>query len=266
MGTDNNSENVAWDDMVFENRNKDYGAYVVRQGYNENLAKGLYTSLSIAMAMVFVPLILSSFLSDPVIDVEEVFVDDTIVITQPPVIEPVVPPQQKVVSPPPAAPNLAVQVTTEPVNTEPPTNAEINTALTTSVETGGTPGTVDIGQNTLAEPPVVEPETPTGPINFAEVMPAYEGGLEALYRFVQRKVHYPAGDRRIGVEGTVYVSFVVNRNGDVVDVKTIKGISASCDKEAERVISMLAKWTPGMQHHRPVSVRMTLPIKFQIDN
>jgi protein TonB len=95
-------------------------------------------------------------------------------------------------------------------------------------------------------------------------MPAYDGGMEEMYRFIKNKVRYPASARRIGIQGTVFVTFVVNSEGKVVNVHTVKGISADCDKEAERVIALLSKWKPGMQNHNAVSVRMTLPIKFQM--
>jgi protein TonB len=118
-------------------------------------------------------------------------------------------------------------------------------------------GTVNVEVPAVVVPPTI--------FDRAEVMPAFEGGLEALYKFIKKKIHYPAASRRMGIDGTVFVSFVINSEGKIVDIKTIKGISSDCDKEAERVVSLLPNWSPGMQNHRPVSVRMTLPIKFQLD-
>jgi protein TonB len=86
-----------------------------------------------------------------------------------------------------------------------------------------------------------------------------------MYKFISKNIHYPNSARNMGQEGTVYVRFVVNDVGQVVDVEVIKGVSAVLDKEATRVIALMKKWKPGKQHNIPVNVRMVLPIKFQIN-
>lgn len=95
-------------------------------------------------------------------------------------------------------------------------------------------------------------------------MPQYEGGQTAMMRFIVGEMNYPGIAQRQEIEGTVYVTFVVNREGHVSDVKITKGISPECDKEAMRVVAKMKKWTAGMQNHVPVSVRMTLPIVFRL--
>ncbi len=256
-----------WDDLVFENRNKEYGAYEVRKAYSGNLVAGFTVSMGIALLAFIIPIVISLMGGDVKKIVEAIpTLSDPIVMTQPPVIEP------PVNQPPPAAQTqvqttaLTPQVTTAVV---PETDIVPNDDMvfgSTTDPVDGPPGEsiVSEGPGTVqtAVPAVVA--TPQV-VDIAEVMPAFEGGLEEMYRFIKRKIHYPAASRRIGVEGTVYVSFVINREGKVVDVKTIRGISPDCDKEAERVVSMLPNWSPGMQNHNPVSVRMTVPIKFQLD-
>ena len=77
---------------------------------------------------------------------------------------------------------------------------------------------------------------------------------------------YPAIPRKTGVEGIVFVRFVVNYDGRVIDVEVIKGIHADCDREAARVIALMPAWRPGMQNNMPVSVRMVMPVKFKLEN
>jgi protein TonB len=95
-------------------------------------------------------------------------------------------------------------------------------------------------------------------------MPQFEGGVQAMYRFLRRHLRYPRADQSIGLEGTVFVRFIIDVTGTVTGVEVIRGASGSLDKEAMRVISLMPKWKPGSQHGMPVNVRMVLPIKFEL--
>lgn len=97
-----------------------------------------------------------------------------------------------------------------------------------------------------------------------EDQPAPNGGMSAFYQFVQKKLKYPAQARRMGIEGKVFVQFVVDKEGNLTEVKAVKGIGAGCDLEAERVIRSAPKWKPGKQRGRAVKVRMILPITFKL--
>jgi protein TonB len=114
--------------------------------------------------------------------------------------------------------------------------------------------------------PAIEPEPVKEPpfLDVAEVMPQYEGGLEAMMKFIQKKIRYPSGPKRQQIDGTVYVRFVVNGDGSVSNVEVIKGVHPDYDKEAMRVISLLPAWKGGSHNGRPVGVRMVLPIKFRL--
>ena len=91
-----------------------------------------------------------------------------------------------------------------------------------------------------------------------------DGGMQAFYQFVQKKMKYPSQARRMGIEGRVFVEFVVDKDGSLVDVKAIKGIGAGCDEEAVRVIKMHPNWKPGKQRGKPVKQKIVLPINFQL--
>lgn len=91
-----------------------------------------------------------------------------------------------------------------------------------------------------------------------------KGGMAAFYEYVQKKMKYPAQARRMGIEGRVFVEFVVNKDGSISDVKYIRGIGAGCDEEAVRVIQSAPPWNPGKQRGKAVKQRMVLPIQFQL--
>jgi protein TonB len=90
----------------------------------------------------------------------------------------------------------------------------------------------------------------------------FAGGIEALKRFLQENMVYPGVARRMGVEGSVYVTFVVDKVGAISDIQVMKGISSECDKEAIRVVGIMPPWKPGKQSGHAVKSRFVLPLKF----
>lgn len=99
-----------------------------------------------------------------------------------------------------------------------------------------------------------------------EDQPEFPGGMAAFYKYVGDNMDYPSQARRMGIEGRVYVQFVVDKDGTVTEVKAVKGIGAGCDEEAERVLREAPKFKPGKQRGRAVKVRMVLPIIFKLSN
>lgn len=93
---------------------------------------------------------------------------------------------------------------------------------------------------------------------------APKGGMQAFYKFVGEKIKYPAQARRMGIEGRVFVEFVINKDGSLSDVRAIKGIGAGCDEEAVRIVQSSPAWSPGKQRGKPVKQRYTLPIIFKL--
>lgn len=93
---------------------------------------------------------------------------------------------------------------------------------------------------------------------------APKGGMAAFYKYVNDKMKYPAQARRMGIEGRVFVEFVIGKDGSISEVRAVKGIGAGCDEEAVRVIQAAPSWTPGKQRGKPVKQRMVLPITFKL--
>lgn len=97
-----------------------------------------------------------------------------------------------------------------------------------------------------------------------EDMPQFPGGDIELLRVINQSIKYPVIAQENGIQGRVVCSFVVNKDGSVVDVTVARGVDPSLDKEAVRVVSNLPKWKPGMQRGKPVRVRYTVPITFRL--
>ena len=101
---------------------------------------------------------------------------------------------------------------------------------------------------------------------FVEQMPAFPGGEEKLIEFVSKNVEYPQEAKEEGVQGRVFVGFVVEKDGSVGDVKLLRGIGHGCDEEAVRVVKMLPKWKPGMHNGEIVRVSYQIPIYFKLED
>ncbi len=94
----------------------------------------------------------------------------------------------------------------------------------------------------------------------------YPGGMDAFYKYIGKELNYPSYAYRTEITGRVFVQFVIDKLGNVTDVKVLKGIGGGCDEEAERVIRESKKWSPAKQRGKAVKVRMNIPIVFKLDN
>jgi len=97
-----------------------------------------------------------------------------------------------------------------------------------------------------------------------EEQPSPKGGMKAFYKHVNSTIRYPGQSRRMGIQGKVFVQFVIEKDGAISQVIVVRGISEDCDKEAIRVVSSAPPWNPGKQRGRPVRVKMFLPISFKL--
>lgn len=93
----------------------------------------------------------------------------------------------------------------------------------------------------------------------------YPGGMQELYKFLNKNLNYPAAAKEAGIQGRVVCQFVVNKDGSLVDVKIVKGLDPDLDREALRVINMMPKWKPGEQSGKKVRQRYTLPVQFKLN-
>ncbi len=115
---------------------------------------------------------------------------------------------------------------------------------------------VDIGE---------EKEAKEAPIFIVvEDEPSFPGGETARIKYLRDNIKYPQMARESGIQGTVYITFVVEPDGSISHVKILRGIGGGCDEEAIRVIKLMPKWKPGRQRGKPVRVQFNMPIKFTL--
>lgn len=247
-----------WEDVVFQNRNKEYGAYPLRRAYAKRVLFGAVVTITVVGIILSSPTFFSHEEETGVVVFNP---DDGIIWTAPPpIVEPLRPPKKAVAPPAQKSKSSRIVVTDEEI-----AQNEVEPVMDVASDDGvvsaeaGMPGEVAAvllpGPTAPAEPLVRE---------IAEVMPQYEGGVEAMMKFIRKKIRYPNAPKRLGIGGTVYVRFVVNGDGRVTDVEVIRGVHPDYDAEAARVISMLPSWTGGRHNGRPVGVRMVIPINFSL--
>ncbi len=99
-----------------------------------------------------------------------------------------------------------------------------------------------------------------------EEKPTFIGGEKALMKYLASNIQYPEIAKKRGIDGTVYVKFIINTDGSIGDVKVVKGKEKHLDAEAKRVIEFMPKWIPGKQRNRPVRVQYTIPIRYTLRN
>jgi periplasmic protein TonB len=164
-----------------------------------------------------------------------------------------VPPTEQ---PPPVAPIIQ-----QPQIIEVPDEEEIKEDLNIKFD-------VEVTEDTKVEAVTVVAEEPKEEVDeifsVVEETAAPKGGMPAFYKYIGEKIKYPAQARRMGVEGKVFVQFVIGKDGSINDVKIIKGIGAGCDEEAARIMQGAPAWNPGKQRGKAVKQRYTLPIQFKL--
>jgi protein TonB len=253
-------------DLLFENRNKEYGAYVLRRDYPSHLKKALGLMLLLILA-----LFLYAFTrpSKPVRkEVMFHFKEDHTLenVDQKPKEKK--PEQRTVKAQSPTKPDYVPKIVDNPDPAKQvPDRSDTtiyNPGPQTTPGTGGNneyvAGKVDPTPNIT---PVVEPTPPAEPaiLENAEIDPEFPGGKEAWMNYLQRMLRVP-DDMEEGERKTVRVKFVVNADGEVTDAVIIQSAGTSFDKEVLRVINRMPKWKPGKQRGRPVAVYFTQPVTF----
>ena len=267
--------NASLDDIVFEGRNKAYGAYIIRRVYGKHVTRAVLISIALFALLIAFPLVARMMKKDEVV-VEDKMLKVNELMEAPPLdkVAPPPPPPPPPEAPPPPPPKLTTIKFTPPVvkkdeevkKEEIPDVKELaeKTVATVTVK-GNTDNPADLaglepGEGTKA----VEEVVTNKPYTYVEQMPVFPGGQEALLQYIAKNIKYPAMALRNQVEGRVFIKFVVGPDGAVTNVEVQKGIGAGCDEESMRVIKNLPRFTPGKQNGRAVSVYYTVPVTFAI--
>ena len=115
---------------------------------------------------------------------------------------------------------------------------------------------------------IAQPEPPkeeeTKVFDVVEQMPSFPGGPSALFEYLSKNIKYPVVAEENGIQGRVIVTFVVERDGSITDVRVVKSVDPSLDKEAQRVVKSMPRWIPGKQNGSAVRVKYTVPVTFRL--
>lgn len=261
------------DEIVFEHRNKEYGAYQLRTNYTTSLSKATFIGVSFFLLMLLTNFIFARAKDNNLSD-EGVIINVQKLPDEPqPIIEKIKEPE-----PPKEVEQLKEVkfITLEVVkNTEnespPPPQSEIDNAVIGTENKEG-----KIVTNITETPPVEAPpaivkvleitEESNAPFLTVEEKPSFIGGDKEMYKFLSNNLKYPSAAQRANIQGKVFLKFIVEKDGSISGVETMKGIGFGCDEEAARVVKLMPKWIAGRQNGRNVRVFFTLPVFFRLDN
>lgn len=250
---------VGFDEIVFENRNKEYGAYYLRKIYKKNTTLAVVIGMIVLLIVAGTPFIMATLdknrgkFIDTTTEMALIKVDKQVEDEPPP------PP------PPPPPPALIDQVKfTAPVVVD---SVEEKVELATAENIVSTSTNTDVNEvvEIVVNKVVEEKKEEMEVFLVVEEMPQFPGGEDELRKFIASNVKYPDIAKENGVQGKVYIYFVVNEKGEIEQVQVKRGVDPYLDKEAIRVIKSLPKYTPGKQRGRPVKVAYTVPINFQLN-
>ena len=243
-----------WADLVFEGKNQAYGAYQLRRDTGKRNLKALLTMFAgfaiiaaIVIAKVEKKEAKVERKEEPQVEKIEVEkVKSSVAFTTP-----------EIKKDEDVAPEDEIKSQDE--------LAQTNTAI----------GAFDVKGNDEAEGEVLkakeviaQPEPPkeeeTKVFDVVEEMPQFPGGPNALFEYLSKNIKYPVVAEENGVQGRVIVTFVVERDGSITDVKVVKSVDPSLDKEAQRVVKGMPHWIPGKQNGSAVRVKYTVPVTFRL--
>ncbi|HEY0978428.1 MAG TPA: TonB family protein [Flavobacteriales bacterium] len=243
--------------LVFNTRNKEYGAFELRRDYNKRLGTAMAIGVGIFALAFGTPFVVSKFSGEEEVEVKKKIVEVNLDLYEEKEEEP--PPPPEVIPPPQpqieTVQFVAVEAADEPVEEPPPTQNDLTE--TTAGET------TQEGEKVDAPPPPPPPvDEETYDIAAVQEQPEFPGGQAEMYKFWDKIKKYPDMEYEAGISGKVFVEFTVEKNGAIEDVKVRRGVSPGLDKEAVRMIKAMPNWNPGKMNGKPVKCRFTLPVNF----
>lgn len=277
-----------WCDLIFESKNKDFGAYVLRR---TSIARHNKALISTIIGLAAVAMLVFGYMKVSQIIEENRLKDQTEQQTtsfefaqdeesSEEEMEKIKPEEKQ---PEPEVQEVAQQAVTElkivpddKVTTPPPTTEEVltNEAAISSKTVEGALGslTAELPKETPKPVAVVEqkvqvevkPVEKEKVFTSVEQMPQFPGGDAALLKYIGNHMQYPAMAAEQGIEGRVTLQFVVTKTGNVGEVKVVRSLSPECDNEAKRVVKSLPRFIPGRQNGQAVNVWYTLPVTFKL--
>ncbi|CAH0165524.1 MULTISPECIES: energy transducer TonB [unclassified Pedobacter] len=262
-----------WLEVVFADKNKTYGAYQLRKSNGANTSRALIIGSIIFIVLFFSPKIYS-LIKGSMDHEDEQLKAQEVILAPPPPVDPKTPPPPPVEPPPPKVdqvkmPPPIVKPDIE-VRDEPPTVEKLKEA---------DPGQRDIKGDPTAEINIAEP-VGEGPKREAAVavddnkvydfvsiekQPEFPGGISKFYGYLSKAIKYPPMAQENNVQGKVFLSFVVEKDGKLTDITVTRGLGSGTDEEAIRVLKASPRWNPGIQNGKPVRVKYNINVNFTLN-
>jgi len=246
------------DDIVFENRNKAYGAYDIRRKYSRTMSISILIGIIVVLTAAIVPYIRAKNIAEvKQRDANEVIAEMANDLQQEEAAPPPPPP------PPPPEEQQTVVKYVAPVVVDSIKPEEATQFMTADdvVETVVDAEVVEVIEQVQEE---IQEEAPQEVFVVVEEMPSFPGGDVELFKFIYDNIKYPELAKENNIQGKVILRFCVTYKGTVDQVSIVRGVDPSLDNEAIRVIKMLPLWKPGKQGGKPVNVWYSVPINFQL--
>lgn len=263
-----------WVDLVFEGKNKEYGAYVLRKNTGKRNVWSVIIMLAIAAALgaiIGVNAIIEANKKEEIsaeVELMNITKKEVKVEKKAPVKIEEAKPVEKVKSSVKFVPPVIKKDSEVKPEEELKSQDDLNKTKT-AIGSFNVEGNDDKGGDVLkAKEVIAQPEPPkqeeTKIFDVVEQPPSFPGGQAALLSWLSSHVKYPPIAEENGIQGRVIVGFVVERDGSVSQVQVIRGVDPSLDKEAARVVASMPKWTPGRQNGQNVRVKYNVPVNFKL--
>jgi protein TonB len=254
---------ASYEDLIFENRNKAYGAYALRTTYNKRIRNGLLIALAIISALILYPTIMRML--EESVAYEAVEKNTTVnEMVAPPPLDETTPPPPEVKIPQIETIKFVPPKIVEKVTKEEEIKSVEEIKQAANIGSQDIEGTKEIitepVKEIIKEIEVKEEE----PLTIVENSAEFPGGQKALAEYVVKNLRYPQQAQDFNIQGTVYVIFTVEKDGRLTNVAIRKDIGGGCGAEAVRVVSGMPAWSAGEQGGNKVRQRITIPIKFQL--
>jgi periplasmic protein TonB len=250
-------------ELLFENRNKDYGAYELRINYHSRLFKAFAMAVLFAGIVFLIPFLLSIILTKA--KPETIVVSIPIDLQKKFIIESEVKPASQVMAHRISENSIRVVHNNEVVQTKPEEKKDLSEVASTTVSdnTSVTPANTNGGPSALADETLI---LPTSVMSEAalDVRPVFPGGEKALLKFLENNIHFTSLARENNITGKVFASFVVNEKGEIVNIEIILSLEAGLDNEVIRVLNKMPRWSPGIFNGNPVKTAMIIPVSFNL--
>lgn len=260
-----------WCNLVFEGKNKSFGAYVMRQSSPSRHRKAMIIITLLAIIAFSAPALIKIITPKK----DAVKISEVTALSKLPPAETKDENIVKKIDTPPPALKSSIKFTAPVIKKDSEVRDEdeiksqdelIKNSATISI--ADVKGNDEVNGKDIAD--IREISTETKPVEkeqvytYVEQPPSFPGGESELANYLRANIKYPQAAKETGIQGKVYLEFIVSRNGEITDVKVIRGLHYECDKEAMRVVKSMPRWTPGKQNGHTVTVKFTLPVVFQL--